>query len=203
MNYGPGHLALTNSTLAALVTWAYGVKDYQVLAAPSWFRSDRYDVNAKAHGAPDLPHLKLLLQALLAERFHLTLHKETRQLPIFTLNVGDRGSRMKPAPGPVPPGLPQITGRNNATHEELTGQHATVAQLIQNLSRDVDRPIVDQTSLKGTYDFKLEWTPDAADPSGISLFTALKEQLGLRLDSAKGPVEVLVIDRADRTPTDN
>lgn len=203
MNYGPGHLMLTNSTLAGLVTWAYGVKDYQVLAAPSWFRSDRYDVNAKARGAPDLAHLKLLLQALLAERFHLTLHKETRQLSVFTLNVGEHGSRMKPAPGPVPPGLPQITGRSNATHKELTGLHATVAQLISSLSWDMDRPIVDYSSLTGTYDFKLEWTPDAADPAVISLFTAIKEQLGLRLESAKGPVDVLVIDRADRIPTAN
>ena len=202
MNYGPGHLRLTNSTLAALVTWAYGVKDYQVLAAPSWFRSDRYDVNAKARGAPDVVHLKLLLQALLAERFHLTLHKETRQLPVYDLTVEARGPKMKPAPGPVPP-EPRITGRSNATHKELTGQHATVTGLIQMLAWDVDRPIVDHTSLTGTYDFKLEWTPDAADPAGISLFTAIKEQLGLRLESAKGPVEVLVIDRAERIPTAN
>jgi uncharacterized protein (TIGR03435 family) len=122
MDYGPGRLVLTNSTLAGLVTWAYGVKDYQVLSAPSWFRSDRYDVNAKAHGAPDLPHLKLLLEALLAERFHLTLHKETRQLPIFTLNVGDRGSRMKRTPTSTD--TPQITGRSNATHREMTGHSA-------------------------------------------------------------------------------
>jgi uncharacterized protein (TIGR03435 family) len=202
MNYGPGHLTLTSSTLAGLVTWAYSVKDYQVLAAPSWFRSDRYDVNAKAHGAPDLAHLKLLLQALLAERFHLTLHKETRQLPVYALTVESRGPKMKPAPGPVPP-EPQITGRSNATHKELTGQHATVAQLIQSLSRDMDRPVVDHTSLTGTYDFKLGWTPDAADPTGISIFTAIKEQLGLKLESAKGPVEVLVIDRAERIPTAN
>jgi uncharacterized protein (TIGR03435 family) len=124
MNYGPGHLALANSTLAALATWAYGVKDYQVLAAPAWFHSDRYDVNAKARGAPDLPHLKLLLQALLSERFHLAIHKETRQLPVFMLNVGERGIRMKRAP--VSADTPQITGRSNATHKEMTGHNATV-----------------------------------------------------------------------------
>jgi uncharacterized protein (TIGR03435 family) len=201
MNYGPGRLALTNSTLAGLVTWAYGVKDYQILAAPSWFRSDRYDVNARAHGAPDLAHLKLLLQALLADRFHLTLHKETRQLPVFTLNVGERGIRMKRAQ--ISTDTPQITGRSNATHKEMTGHNATVAGLIQTLAWDLDRPIVDKTGLKGNYDFKLEWSPDENDPSGISLFTAIKEQLGLRLDSAKGPVNVLVIEHADRVPTDN
>ena len=124
MNYGPGHLALANSTLAALATWAYGVKDYQVLAAPAWFHSDRYVVNAKARGAPDLPHLKLLLQALLSERFHLAIHKETRQLPVFMLNVGERGIRMKRAP--VSADTPQITGRSNATHKEMTGHNATV-----------------------------------------------------------------------------
>jgi uncharacterized protein (TIGR03435 family) len=201
MNYGPGHLMLTNSTLAGLVTWAYGVKDYQILAAPPWFRSDRYDVNAKAHGAPDLAHLKLLLQALLAERFNLTLHKETRQLPIFTLNVGERGIRMKRSPASTD--APQITGRFNATHKELTGHGATVTGLIQTLRLSLDRPLVDKTGLKGNYDFKLEWNPDDTDPSGISLVTAIKEQLGLKLESAKGPVEVLMIDRAERIPTAN
>jgi uncharacterized protein (TIGR03435 family) len=75
--------------------------------------------------------------------------------------------------------------------------------LIQTLGWDLDRPIVDKTGLKGNYDFKLEWNLDENDPSGISLFTAIKEQLGLKLDSAKGPVQVLVIDRAERVPTDN
>jgi uncharacterized protein (TIGR03435 family) len=88
-------------------------------------------VNAKAHGAPDLAHLKLLLQALLAERFHLTLQKETRQLPIFTLNVGEHGNRMKPAPASTE--TPQITGRSNATHKEMTGHSATVTGLIRTL----------------------------------------------------------------------
>jgi len=183
------------------VTWAYGVKDYQVLAAPAWFRSDRYDVNAKAHGAPDLAHLKLLLQALLADRFHLKLHKETRQPPIFTLNLGERGIRMERAQASTDG--PQITGRSNSTHKELTGHSATMTGLIQTLSWNVDRPIVDKTGLKGNYDFKLEWSPVEDDPSGISLFTAIKEQLGLRFESAKGPVDVLLIDHAERVPTDN
>ncbi len=201
MNYGPGRLALTNSTLANLVTWAYGVKDYQILSAPSWFRSDRYDVNAKARGAPDLAHLKLLLQALLADRFHLTLHKETRQLPVFTLNLGERGIRMKR--GQISTDTPQITGWSNSTHKELTGHNATMTVLIQTLAWDLDRPIFDKTGLRGSYDFKLEWSPVEDDPAGISLFTAIKEQLGLRLDSAKGPVDILLIDHADRVPTDN
>jgi uncharacterized protein (TIGR03435 family) len=110
---------------------------------------------------------------------------------------------MKPAAGPVSPGLPQITGRSNATHKELTGHNATVTGSIQTLAWNLDRPIVDKTSLKGNYDFKLEWNPDENDPSGLSIFTAIKEQLGLRLDSAKGPVVVLVIDHADRIPTAN
>jgi hypothetical protein len=91
MDYGPGHLALTNSTLAGLVTWAYGVKDYQVLAAPPWFRSDRYDVNAKAHGAPDLPHLKLLLQISAGRT--ISPHPPQRNAAASRLYAERRGAR--------------------------------------------------------------------------------------------------------------
>ncbi len=202
MNYGPGKLTLTSFTLEGLVTWAYSVKDYQIVGAPPGFGTDRYDVNAKAYGAPDLAHLKLLLQALLSERFKLALHRETRQLPVFQLTV-DGKARMRPSSGPVPPDLPQISEHGGERGKQMTAQHATVKQLANALGWSIDRPLIDKTGLTGLYDFQLHWTPDENDPNGISLFTALKEQLGLKLESTKGPVEVLVIDHAERTPTPN
>jgi uncharacterized protein (TIGR03435 family) len=197
MDLGPGKLNLAGFTLEGLVTWAYGMRDYQIVGAQPWFRADRYDVSAKAYGAPDIAHLKLLLQALLADRFKLALHRETRQLPAYTLTV-DGKTRMRLSTGPAAPDAPQLIGHGNEREKEMTGQHAKVAQLIRML--DMDRPVADKTNLTGLYDFQLHWSPDGTD---ISIFTALREQLGLKLESTKGPVGVLAIDHAERIPTAN
>jgi uncharacterized protein (TIGR03435 family) len=220
MRYGPGSLTLSNTTLEGLVSWAYSMQDFQIVDAPRWFRSERYDVAAKAHGAPDVGHLKLLLQELLADRFKLRVHHETRSLPVFVLTLeASRGLKMKPSVGPALPDAPQLTGRNNAIHSELTGQHATMTQLASSLTRHLGRPVIDKTGLKGGFDFKLAWTPDEnqvgrtipayapassqQDPTGISIFTAVRDQLGLKLESQKGPGDILLIDHAERIPTEN
>jgi len=206
-------------TLEDLVLWAYGVRDFQVVGAPNWFRSARYDIAAKAYRAPDLKHLRLLMQPLLADRFKLLVHPETRQVAVYMLKVGTKGPKMKASQGPASTDAPQLVGRTNFTRSELTGQHSTMAVLAADLSRRLGRPVIDQTALTGAFDFKLEWVPDesqigrtmpiaepsanAPDPSGLSLFTALKDQLGLRLESQRGPGEVLVIDHVERIPTEN
>ncbi len=202
MHYGPGSLELTSSTLEDLIVWAYGVKSFQIVASQPWFRSERYNVRARAKGAPDLAHLKLLLQALLAERFQLAVHREMRQLPVFTLRVEPHGVKMQVATGPVPAD-PRLMGHGNSSHQDQSGDHAAVAELVQMLQRSVGRPIVDQTGLTGRYNFKLSWVPDESDPNGMTIFTAVKEQLGLRLESGKGPVEVLVVDLVSRVPTED
>jgi len=219
MHLGPGSLTFTNWTLERLVEWAYRLHDFQIAGAPGWFRSERYDLVAKAYGAPDIAHLQLLLQALLTDRLKLSAHRETRELPVFALTVDTRGLKMKRSVGTAPTDAPQLLGRNGAAGAQLAGQHATMAQLTANLSGRLARPVIDKTGLTGEFDFRLEWTPDEnqlartmppgappsgpGDSSGLSIFTALKEQLGLRLESRKGAVNVLVIDSANRIPTDN
>jgi bla regulator protein blaR1 len=219
MRPGPGTLNLTNMTLEWLVSRAYGIRDFQVVGAPGWFRTQTYDIAAKAYGAPDLSHLLQLLQPLLADRFKLAAHHQQREIPVYVLTVGNRGIKMEAAVGPVLSGAPQLTGRLGATHAELTGQHVTMKQLVSSLTRSLGRPVIDKTGLAGAFDLKLEWTPDenelgrtmpfGASPLspgeslGSSLFTAVKEQLGLKLESGKGPGDVLVIDHAERIPTDN
>jgi len=219
MRPGPGSLTLTNVTLQWLVSMAYGVQDFQIAGAPGWFRSQTYDIAAKAYGAPDLGHLLRLLQPLLADRFKLTFHHEQREIPVFVLSVEGRGPKMKASVGPASPDVPTLLGRTSDLRAQLTGQHATISELAANLTRRLGRPVIDKTGLKGVFDFKLEWTPDEnqlcrampiataptgpSDPSGLSLFTAVKDQLGLRLESQKGPGDVLVIDHAERVPTEN
>ena len=150
MRYGPGFLILDNFTLEGLVTWAYGMRDFQVIAPQPWFRSDRYDINAKAKGAPDIDHLKLLLQALLAERFGLVAHRETRERPIFTLSADGRATKMQTSTGPVPPD-PRLSGHGNSSHQDQNGDHATIAEIVRMLNRWVERPIIDKTGLAGRY----------------------------------------------------
>jgi bla regulator protein blaR1 len=219
MNPGPGSLRLTNMTMEWLVTQAYGIREFQLGGAPGWFRSQTYDIAAKAYGAPDLVHLLQLLRPLLAERFKLAVHHETRQMPVFVLSVEGGGLKMKASAGTASPDTPNLNGQLDATRAKLTGQHATMKQLVSTLTTDLGRPVIDETGLTGAFDFQLEWVPNeyqlgrtmpiaipssgAQDGSGLSLFTAIKEQLGLSLVSQKGQGEVLVIDHAERIPTEN
>jgi len=211
---GPGKLTVTNATLEQLICWAYRLKDYQIVGGPGWLRSERYDITAKAYGAPDWGSLLALLQPVLAERFQLVFHKETRQVPVLALKVELKGPKMKVSPDS---GEPQWNGRTGSGRSSITARRVKVAQLVRSLSGSLGRPVIDQTGLTGVYDFTLEWLPDDAQmrrlmnidmamaPSGVesTLFTALKEQLGLRLESARGPGEVIVIDSASRVPTEN
>jgi uncharacterized protein (TIGR03435 family) len=138
-----------------------------------------------------------MLQTLLAERFHLVLHRETRSLQAYVLEVAKGGSKLE-----------QSTGEGSSTDSRRGGMVArgtTMDRFAQVLARQMDLPVANQTGLEGAFNFKLEWAPESARPepnAGPSIFTALQEQLGLRLRTQKAPVEVLVIDRAER-PTEN
>jgi uncharacterized protein (TIGR03435 family) len=213
-----GNLTVSNMTLESLVSWAYGVRDYQMVGVAGWFRSEKYDIAAKAYRAPDASHLKLLLQALLADRFKLVVHRETRDVAMYLLVIDAKGSKLKASTGVASPGQPRLTGGTSDLSSFVTGQHATMLDLVNNLSIRIGRPVADRTGLKGKFDFQLEWKPDenqlsrmpvymastrADEPGGVTLFNAVKEQLGLKLEAQKGPGEVLVIDRVARVPTDN
>jgi uncharacterized protein (TIGR03435 family) len=193
-----GHgLEFTNSTLQACIRWAYDVRDFQISGAPGWLNSDRYGILAKAAANTSTPQLRLMLQALLEERFKLQLHRETRELPVYSLVVGKGGAK-----------LHKTTSESSAANDQrglIADRGATMVMLANQLSTVLERIVMDKTGLTERYDFELEWAPglEADSGSGPSVFTAIQEQLGLKLESTKGEVEVLVIDHVERVPTEN
>jgi uncharacterized protein (TIGR03435 family) len=203
-----------NTSLTDLIVFAYGVHSRQIEAAPSW-ADQKYDVTAKAdgEGKPSQQQWRVMVQKLLADRFKVTLHHEKKELSVYTIVVGKNGPKLtKSEADPNGPtgllfrGLGNLPARN-ATME----QFASVMQ-----SAVMDRPVVDQTGLSGHFDFQLTWTPDetqfaslgGAPPPSDSpdappdLFTAMQEQLGLKIQVAKAPVDVLIVDRAEK-PSEN
>jgi uncharacterized protein (TIGR03435 family) len=212
---------MRNVSLKMLIQTAYDLRGpdagQRISGGPGWLDSTRYDVEAKAADSVSETDLKRMLQSLLAERFQLALHRETREMPGYTLVVAKGGPKLKEAEGDEEQkGLWQRGGG------PLTGQAASMQTLAQALAGRLGRPISDGTGLTGSYDFTLTWTPDESeqaalqstlanlppeiaaqfsrnrDPNGPSLFTALQEQLGLRLEPQKKRVEVLVIDHAEQ-----
>jgi uncharacterized protein (TIGR03435 family) len=201
-----------NISLAGLIESAYGVHAKQIVNGPDWFDKDTYDLNAvpDGEGQPSDKQWNTMMQKLLADRFKLTFHHEQRELPVFTLTVGKDGTKNmaeNTSGGPLPSlffqgakGGISLPARN-ATMKDFTG-------LLQEVV--LDRPVVDQTGLKGRYDFTLKWAPDDSqfgghvptasdDPSAPpSLFTALQEQVGLKLESTRTAVDVLVIDHVEK-----
>lgn len=228
MLFTPSGMSVENLTVHALIRNAYQIQDSQLIGGPGWLNSDKYDVEAKVNSALAGGHYpvgdrRLALQQLLADRFKLKIHRETRELPVYELVIAKNGPKFKEAkPGdtymegakrhdgrPMGPGI-WMLGVGN-----LASQGEPLATFITVLSRSgVDRPILDKTDLKGHYDLNLQWTPEpsgsqpGAEPasspeaSGLSLFVALEEQLGLKLETKKGPVEVLVIDHIEK-PSEN
>jgi uncharacterized protein (TIGR03435 family) len=191
-----GRFVCTNSTLRALLRYAWNVRDFQIAGAPEWFEADRYDVTATANRSVAIAEVRLMVQHLLAERFGLTTHREKREMPVYALVVGSRGVRMKE------------NAEGDTTVATAPGQieaHKLNLNMLANqLAGLLGQAVVNRTELKGTYDVKLQWSPDATpDPSGPSIFAAVQEQLGLKLESQKGPVEVLVVDSVKRTPVEN
>ena len=191
-----GTVTFSNASLSDCLKFAYGIASDAQLQGPDWIKSKalRFDIVAKA--APDTPRdqLMAMVQALLAERLKLVLHHEQKQLPYLALVTGKSGSKMKESSIPV--SNPSIRGR-------IAAQHMTMQLLATLLSRFERQTVIDKTGLEGGYEFRLEWTPDTEPESGPSLFTAVQEQLGLRLESRKGPLDVLVVDSAERIPAEN
>lgn len=193
---GPGGgMNAYNVPLKFLVTYAYDVRDFQISGGQGWFDSERYDVSAKPESPASQEQLKLMLQSLLADRFKLVLHRETKQLPVYELIVAKGGPKLKESAEGTSPSL--LTDGKS-----ITAAKVTMPMFIRLLSQFLGRSVLDKTGLPGNYDFKLQWTPDEAEGDGPSIFTATQEQLGLKLESSKGPVEVLVIDRAEK-PSEN
>lgn len=213
-------------TLQQMISVAYGVERFQISGGPNWLPSERFDIEAKldASTADALEKLsqdqhvlaqQQMLQSLLANRFQLTAHRETKELTIYKLVIAKAGLKLQEAkPDGAHPGAGSMRG--SQLSGEMTAQAVPIASLARNLTQMLGHPVLDQTGLKGVYDFKLQFAPDdrlqpppglapnqrlpvpAADPNAPSLFDALQEQLGLKLESGKGPVEVIVIDHVER-----
>jgi len=208
----PDGFSASSLDLKSLIAIAYGVKPDQVSGGPGWIDSNRYDIEAKvvaANGATPQPLTReqsnLMLRSLLADRFKLAVHNETKEAPIYELIVAKNGPKLQPAK-PDQPFRMTVGGSGKATMEV-----DQISALIYQLSLQVGRPVVDKTGLTGKYDIKLEWardtgpsvgTANADNASGPSIFTAVQEQLGLKLQPAKAPVDVIVIDQVEQ-PTAN
>jgi uncharacterized protein (TIGR03435 family) len=237
-----GRFSANNITLKFLIRVAYDVQEFQISGGPPWINSDKYDITAKSEGGAqgdmrsmteeqrqaDLKRRRLMIQALLADRFKLVLHKESKEAPIYALVVAKSGLKIKELPPEAPaapsdPKEPKEEDKPGAKgmgrggmrmgRGELTGNGIKLSFLAEALSNQVGHKIVDKTGLNGEYDFNLKWTPDESqgpmfkgpadgapppDANGPSIFTALQEQLGLKLESQKAPVDLLVIDHAEK-----
>jgi uncharacterized protein (TIGR03435 family) len=231
-----GRLQATNMPLRALITFAYQIQGFQLVDDPAWIRSEAIDIVAKMEGDPPPvppgqgpdPHM-IAMRTLLAERFKLTVHPETREMDIYALVLARQDGKLGPAlkpttqdcaaiasagrggppPGPPNPNSPVVCGMRGLPGRLAAGA-MPMSLLASNLSGQVQRIVVDRTGLTGGFDFEMTYTPErpinpppgvefpAADPNAPSLFTAMQEQLGLRLQSTKGPVEVLVVDRIEQ-----
>jgi bla regulator protein blaR1 len=228
-----GRFTVRNIPLRMVIRTAYQIQDDQIVDGPAWIGSDRFDITAKAEGATPLTDLALMIQALLAERFKFSFHRETRELPIFELQLARADAALGPkmkkndcvldvnAPPPAPGGPPRCGSISNG-FGRLTLIAAPIPVMAQYLAPSLNRVVIDRTGLTGNYDVDLTWTPDRLpprapgtppdqpirvngaeiDPNGPSIFTAVREQLGLKLESARAPLEVLVIDHIEHPSPD-
>jgi uncharacterized protein (TIGR03435 family) len=243
-----GLLSATNFPLLQYIVFAYKLTPNQVRDArsqlPKWATTDRFDIQARAAGNPTKDQYRLMMQALLADRFKLAVHFETRQLPVLVLVLdkpGKLGPQLRPhpadspcstaaapggGPGPQPTvagGFPEICGVLVGVQPSAPGRfrggarNVPIAMLTSMMSipqiTGVDRPVLDKSGLSGTYDFVIEFTPQLTgplppganfqpDPNGPTFMEALKEQLGLKLESQTGPVDVIVVDHVE-PPSEN
>jgi uncharacterized protein (TIGR03435 family) len=246
---GVGQFNVINMPLREMIRFAYQVQLLQIEGGPDWVNSDRFDIIAKAEGRPTMSQVNAMLRSLLAERFALKIHKETREMPVYELVVARADKRLgaqlqpatsecrpvhvpngapKPPPPPPPPaggpGPDAIPPSDDGTDLRcgalfgpgfITLRQFTMGRFARDLTMVTRRVVVDRTGLEGRYDIDVEFSPEfrpapppgapeiAAPPSDApSLFTAIQEQLGLKLESARGPVEMLVIDAAERPEPD-
>jgi len=205
-----------NSPLKDMIGFAYNIENDQIFGGPKWIDSDLYTIDARPSASmpllpPEDPRnlLKLMLQSLMEERFKLSIHRETRVGAIYELVVAKGGPKLKPTAGPDANGRVGMFGRPGY----WTATNQGIGVLVGTLARQIGRPVSDRSGLADKYDFTLTYTPELAqpvsgdhrpealppvDPNVPSIFTALEEQLGLRLESARGPVEVLVVDNAEK-----
>ena len=207
MSSDAGRIAYTNVTLRDCLMAAYDMKDYQI-SGPDWMKTDRYNVVATAGGAASAEAMKIMLQNLLLDRFQMSVHREKKDLPVYAMVVGKNGTKMQETENP---------GRGNLRMNGggVVFSSVTIQQIIDYMSRfataELDRPIIDETGLNGHYDatvnlFGTQEEMMAAVSKGdlgASIFTLIQDQLGLKLEPRKMPLDMVIVDKAERAPTEN
>jgi len=207
-----GRFTARNVTLTMLIGYAYHLQEFQLSNASGWMNSERYDVVGKAEGNAGEEQVRLMVQSLLAERFKLKLHLVNRDQSVYSLTVAKTGLKMPRGTDCVRPGTPTMPcgGFRVSQRSRLQGQNVPLSELVDILSTFTGQYVIHNTGLSGNYDIQLHWSPDATlaigaepgaspdDSSGATIFTALREQLGLELKSSKGPVPILVIESAQK-----
>jgi uncharacterized protein (TIGR03435 family) len=219
----PGRIDYSGVTLKMLLKRAYDVKAEQI-SGPGWLDTERYDIAAKLPPGTTAEQLRLMLQNLLTERFQIRLHREAKALPVYFLTVAKNGPKLQPPE--KSPEYKDNEERKAAMQKTLASMRAslgsgdlaynssfhlpsaTIAEFTETLSSRMDRPVVDKTHLDGVYAFTLKWSADGAqprgdNPAGPSIFVAIEEQLGLKLQAANEQFEILVIDKAEKSPIGN
>ena len=190
-----GFVRIVNLPLRTVIAIAYGVRDTNV-EGPSWLERNRFDITARPPDGYQRRQLPVALRNLLGDRFRLVARRETREGRGFALRTLDSGHRLRESAGP----RTFLTGRPGL----IAGNGRSVGELAPLLSKMVEAPVADETALTGVYDVRLEWTPQlaaGADAHDISIFTALREQLGLRLEPTRTTIEVVAVTSIDETPT--
>jgi uncharacterized protein (TIGR03435 family) len=202
LRFDGGHLIARNDSLAGLIMWAWNLKTYQIIGLPKWAEDDElYDIDAKA--PDDIPVTqesgRTMMASLLAERFHLKTHRETREMPVYDLVVMKGGPKFHESAADASPIL-SLGGPRAWNRLKVTA--GTMAQLATQLSvyQEIGRPVIDKTGLTGRYDYAMKsavGTPSTDDPEVESTFAALQDQLGLKLEASKANIEVLVVENAE------
>jgi uncharacterized protein (TIGR03435 family) len=197
------HILIEAQTVEKMLQIGYGVQPSQIVGAPDWVKTERFDADGlpDADGQPNMKQFQGLVQKLLVERFGLKAHREQREMPVYALTVAKGGAKMNASEGD-PNGLPDNEGMGGNGRQIRKFTNVSMSDLAVMLLPHVERPVVDQTRLKGRYDFKLQWTVDEAQVTELDsppgLFTAIQDQIGLKLEPVKAQVDVLVVDRVER-----
>jgi uncharacterized protein (TIGR03435 family) len=213
--YPGGRINATSLTLRNLVALAYGIQDYQLSGGPNWASSDRWDVVARPPANSEAskfnpptvktaptPEMLRMLRALIEERFQLTMHEETKQGPAYALLAGDKRAKLNRPKDPEEFRVVVYGRTGKADNPDfLEGHNASMDRLAKRLADLLHRPVLNQTRIDGDFDFRFEYAGHLSE-AGRSMFTAIQDELGLKIVSTNGPVEVWVIDGAER-PTAN
>ena len=207
--YPSGRFTAPRITLKALIQLSYAVDDFHISGGPNWLKTALFNLEAKASSPASEEQMKAMIRTVLADRFKLKVHRETQEVSVYALVVEKAGPKIQPLKDASGPSSKNGFGVGTGT---LTANRVSLASLALVLSRLLGRPVFDRTGLRGTYDFKLEHDQSSVKeamvglgnvPSeGASIFTAVRETLGLRLNPEKNPMDILIIDSAER-PSDN